>query len=154
MFEGNARKLSDHDPQMLYLQANNANRYVDKTMSSTMNSNIDGDGKSQYGSYNYQHNWHTKGTSQYSNNRFDISANLGHYDGWNTIGRSTETFFPNKEHTFAVSENYHYKHNFKPHMEARLFAYTDSVNTISVTAKASYEKSRKTNEDKGGFVWL
>ena len=149
MFEGNARKLSDHDPQMLYLQANNANRYIDKTMSSTMNSNIDGDGKSQYGSYNYQHNWHTKGTSQYSNNRFDISANLGHYDGWNTIGKSTETFFPNKEHTFAVSENYHYKHNFKPQMEARLFAYTDSVNTISVTAKASYEKSRKTNEDKG-----
>ena len=134
MFNVTASKLSDHDPQMLYAQANNANRYIDRTMNSSMNANIDGDGKSQYGSYNYQHNWQTKGADKFDNNSFDISANMGHSDGWNTTGQSTETFFPNQERTFAVSENYRYKHKIAPQMQARLFAYTDSLNTINLSS--------------------
>lgn len=113
-----------------------------------MNSNIDGDGKSQYGSYNYQHNWQTKGTQQYTSNRFNISANMGHRDGWNSGKASTETFFPNQEHTFGVKDTYRYKHNLNPRLEAKLFAYTDSANTIDVKVKASYEKSRKSYEEK------
>ena len=149
MFDVTASRLSDHDPQMVYAQANNANRYFDRTMSSSINRNIDGDGKSQYGSYNYQHNWKTNGTSDYSDNQWNISANMGHSDGWNTIGKSTETFFPNKEHTFAVSNNYRYSHKLSPQIETQLFAYTDSVNTIEVNVKATYEKSSNSNEDKG-----
>lgn len=149
MFNVTASKLSDHDPQMVYAQANNANRYIDRTMNSSMNANIDGDGKSQYGSYNYQHNWQTKGADKFDNNSFDISANMGHSDGWNTTGQSTETFFPNQERTFAVAENYRYKHKITPQMQARLFAYTDSLNTISVNVKATYEKIRNTDENKG-----
>lgn len=149
MFNVTASKLSDHDPQMVYAQANNANRYIDRTMNSSMNANIDGDGKSQYGSYNYQHNWQTKGADKFDNNSFDISANMGHSDGWNTTGQSTETFFPNQERTFAVSENYRYKHKIAPQMQARLFAYTDSLNTISVNVKAEYGKIRNTDENKG-----
>ena len=143
-----ASRLSYQDPHMIYAQANNANRYVYKTIGSTMNSNIDGDGKSQYGSYNYQHNWQTKGTQQYTSNRFNISANMGHSDGWNSGKTSTETFFPNQEHTFGVKDTYRYKHNLKPQLEAKLFAYTDSANTIDVKVKASYEKSRKSYEEK------
>lgn len=143
-----ASRLSDQDPHMIYAQANNANRYVDKTIGSTSNRNIDGDGKSQYGSYNYQHNWQTKGTQQYTSNRFNISANMGHSDGWNSGKASTETFFPNQEHTFGVKDTYRYKHNLKPQLEAKLFAYTDSANTIDVKVKASYEKSRKSYEEK------
>lgn len=143
-----ASRLSDQDPHMIYAQANNANRYVDKTIGSSMNRNIDGDGKSQYGSYNYQHNWQTKGTQQYTSNRFNISANMGHSDGWNSGKVSTETFFPNQEHTFGVKDAYRYKHNLKPQLEAKLFAYTDSANTIDVKVKASYEKARKSYEEK------
>ena len=144
MFDITASKLSDHDPQMVYAQANNTNRYVDRTMRQSMNRNIDGDGKSQYGSYNYQHNWQTKGTDQYDNNRFDISANLGHSDGSNTINQSTETFFPNQEHTFSLSRQQRNSHKLTPQLQASLFAYTDSVNSINVSAKATYEKSRDT----------
>lgn len=143
-----ASRLSDQDPHMIYAQANNANRYVDKTIGSSMNRNIDGDGKSQYGSYNYQHNWQTKGTQQYTSNRFNISANMGHSDGWNSGKASAETFFPNQEHTFGVKDAYRYKHNLKPQLEAKLFAYTDSANTIDVKVKASYEKARKSYEEK------
>ena len=39
-------------------------------------------------------------------------------------------------------------------MQARLFAYTDSLNTIEMNVKATYEKIRNTDEYKGGIVWL
>lgn len=142
-----ASKLSDHDPQMIYAQMNNANRYIDRTMNQSMKRNIDADGKSQYGSYNYQHNWQTKGTAKYDNNRFDISANLGHSDGWGNEYKTTETFFPNTERTFGLRSKDNYDHKLTPQLEARLFAYADSVNTINITAKATYEKKRSTLED-------
>ena len=146
MFDVRASKLSDHDPQMIYAQANNANRYIDRTMRQTMNRNIDGDGKSQYGSYNYQHNWQTKGAENFDNNSIDFSANLGHSDGWNTFNQSTETFFPDKDRTFALSRRHRNKHNVTPQIQANLFAYTDSLNTITVKAHATYAKSRTTNQ--------
>lgn len=149
MFSVRASKLSDNDPQLIYGQANNTNRYIDRTMSQSMNRNIDGDGKSQYGSYNYQHNWETEGADPYDNNSFDISASMGHSDGWNTSWQSTETFFPDKERTFSVADNYRYAHNLSPQLQVRLFAYTDSLNSISLNVKATYEKGYNISEDKG-----
>ena len=149
MFSVRASKLSDNDPQLIYGQANNTNRYIDRTMSQSMNRNIDGDGKSQYGSYNYQHNWETEGADPYDNNSFDISASMGHSDGWNTSWQSTETFFPDKERTFSVADNYRYAHNLSPQLQAQLFAYTDSLNSISLNVKATYEKGYNISEDKG-----
>ena len=149
MFSVKASKLSDNDPQLIYGQANNTNRYIDRTMSQSMNRNIDGDGKSQYGSYNYQHNWETEGADPYDNNSFDISASMGHSDGWNTSWQSTETFFPDKERTFSVADNYRYAHNLSPQLQAQLFAYTDSLNSISLNVKATYEKGYNISEDKG-----
>lgn len=149
MFSVRASKLSDNDLQLIYGQANNTNRYIDRTMSQSMNRNIDGDGKSQYGSYNYQHNWETEGADPYDNNSFDISASMGHSDGWNTSWQSTETFFPDKERTFSVADNYRYAHNLSPQLQAQLFAYTDSLNSISLNLKATYEKGYNISEDKG-----
>lgn len=142
-----AHKLSDHDPQMVFAQANNINRYYNRTMGMSYNTNIDGDGKSQYGSYNYQHNWNTKGTSQYDNNRFDISANLGHSDGFGREETTTETYFPNADRTFSLKRADNHSHKLTPQLEVKLFAYADSVNTLSVSAKATYEKSRNIYED-------
>lgn len=144
-----ANKLSDHDPQMVFAQANNINRYYDRTMGMSYNTNIDGDGKSQYGSYNYQHNWSAKGTSQYDNNRFDISANLGHSDGFGREETTTETYFPNADRTFSLKRANNHSHKLAPRLEVKLFAYADSVNTISVSAKATYEKKRNIYEDDG-----
>lgn len=149
MFDVEASKLSDHDPQMVYAQANNTNRYIDRTMTQSMNRNIAGDGKSQYGSYNYQHNWQTKGTGAYDNNRISVSANFGHSDGIDNESQSSETFFPGKDRTFAQSSDRSYAHKLTPQMEARLFAYTDSVNTITVNAKATYEKARNDTQQRG-----
>lgn len=141
-----ASKLSDHDPQMVFAQINNINRYYDRTMSSDIDMNIANDGKSQYGSYNYQHNWNTKGTDEYDNNRFDVSLNLGHRDGLYGKESTTETYFPNTEHTISLNRNSTYTHYLTPQLQTSIFAYTDSVNTIDIKLKANYDKIRSTNE--------
>lgn len=137
-----ANKLSDHNPQMVYAQANNINRYVDRTMNMSYDQNIDGDGKSQYGSYNYQHNWNTKGTDEYDNNRFNISANLGHSDGFGNEKTTTETFFPNTDRTLSLKRDNKHSHKLAPQLETSLFAYADSINTINISVKGTYEKKR------------
>ncbi len=143
-----ANRLSDHDPQMVYGQANNINRKIDRTMNSSMNANIDGFGQSQYGSYNYQHNWQSKGTSKFSNNRWDLSANMGHADGWSPRSQLTETFFPDQDRTLSLTKNYRRNHSLKPQLSANLFAYADSVNTITAGFTTSYEKTHSLNKNE------
>ena len=149
LFELNASRLSDHDPQLVYVQANNANRYMERTMRRGMNMNVDNDGRSQNGSYNYQHNWQTKGAENLTNNSFDISANMNHSDGWGNNGESTETFFPNQDRTLTLSNDYNYDHILKPQMWANIFAYTDSVNSINIEANAAYAKTLGRKETEG-----
>lgn len=144
-----ASKLSDHDPQLVYLQANNINRRIDRSMRSSMNANIDGYGQSQYGSYNYQHNWQTKGADNFTGNNFNLSASLGHTDGWSTVDQSTETFFPDQERTLSLTKSYHRNHNVKPQLSGSLFAYADSVNSITFNFSTSYEKTRGHYETDG-----
>ena len=123
--------------------------YIDRTMISSSNSNIDGDGRSQYGSYNYQHNWVTKGAEKFDNNHVDLGASFGHYDGWLNSSSSKETFFPNQDRTFSLSKTYRYKHKLWPKLQANLFAYTDSVNVIRVDARASYGKTHGLSKQDG-----
>ena len=145
-----ANKLSDHDPQLLYMQSNNANRYVERSMRQSMNANVDNDGRGQNVSYNYQHNWQTKGAENLDNNRFDVSANFGHSDGWGNNGYTTETFFPNQNRTLTLSKTYNYDHKINPQVWGNIFAYTDSLNSINVEARASYKKTCGLKETDGG----
>lgn len=138
-------KLSDHDPQLIFLHANNENSYVDRTIESWWGRNIDKFGKSQYGSYNYQHNWNTQGADKYSNNSWDISASFGHQDGWGEDNASQETFLPNTEHTFSLSRSGNNSHKLIPKLKFNLFAYTDSINSVSVEMEGTYTKQRDTN---------
>ena len=149
MFDLTAHKLSDHDPQMVFAEANHRNQLIDKTMNMTMQGNIDGDGKGQYGSYNYQHNWRTKGAEKLSSNRVDVGASMGHRDGWNTAWSSTETFFPNQDRTMSLSKAYHNNHKLSPRLTSNLFVYADSLNSFRVSVNADYEKTRGLNKDEG-----
>ncbi len=144
-----ASKLSDHDPMLVYLQANNINRRIDRTMRSSMNANIDGFGQSHYGSYNYQHNWKTKGAEKFTTNNFNLSASMGHADGWSTKDQSTETYLPGQERTLSLTRNYHRNHNLKPQLSGNLFAYADSANTITFGFNTSYEKTRAISKTDG-----
>ena len=144
-----ASKLSDHDPMLVYLQANNINRKIDRSMHSSMNASIDGYGQSQYGTYNYQHNWKTKGAEKFTNNNFNLSASLGHADGWSSNDQSTETFFPDQERTLSLSRNYHRNHNLKPQLSGNLYAYADPANTFTFGFSTSYEKTHGLNKTEG-----
>lgn len=137
-------KLSDHDPQLIFLQMNNENFLVDRGIDSWWSRPIDKFGKSQYGSYNYQHNWDTKGADKYSNNSWDVSATFGHQDGWGETHTSQETFLPNTEHTFSLSRNGNNSHKLIPKLKFNLYAYTDSVNSVGLEMEGTYTKQRDT----------
>ncbi len=144
-----ASKLSDNNPQMLFIQANNANRYYERNKQMSLQSNIDNDGKSQYGTYVYQHNWQTQETKNLSHNRFDFGGSLVHNDGWGTNNSSTETFFPNQDRNLSLSKDYHYKHKLSPRFQSSLFAYADTVNNISVSLDGEFTKTRNLSENNG-----
>lgn len=148
-FEFEASKLSDHDPQMLFLHANNIGIEREHTLENDMTSMSNSDGKNQYGSYNYEHIWQTAGAEDFDDNAFNVSANIGHVDGINKTQQSSETFFPGSDRTFAQSKTSANSHKLTPQLEASLFAYTDSANSITMDVKASYSKMRDTNETLG-----
>ena len=153
-YTGNVRasRLSDHDPQMVYAQANSLNRYNEYTMNNGMNRNIAGDGKSMYGSYNYQHNWQTEGAM--SNNSVGASANMGHSDGSNNNRYNTESFLPNTERTLDISSQKDHTHTLKPKAEAYLTMYTDANNMLQFSVNADYDKGRgkiENNSAKYGY---
>ena len=131
-----ANRLSDRDPQMVYAQANRENRYFDRSMYYGRNSNIAGDGKSQYGSYNYQHNWQTKNAG--SNNYFNVGVNFGHSDGVNRSNNTVETFFPNSERTYTLFKDNDFKHMLAPKAIARLRLYADANNLVTINVDAGY----------------
>ena len=148
-FEFEASKLSDHDPQMLFLHANNIGIDRERTLENDMTFMNNSDGKNQYGSYNYEHIWQTAGAEDFDDNAFNVSANIGHVDGVNNTQQSSETFFPGSDRTFAQSKTSAGSHKLTPQLEASLFAYADSANSITVDVNASYSKMRDTNETLG-----
>ncbi len=143
-----AHKLSDHDPKLLYLQMNNENRYVDRGFESWRSGSINKFGKAQYGSYNYQHNWNTPNAKTSDDNYLNVSASLGHQDGWGESNSSQETFLPNTEHTFSLSRSSNHTHKLMPKLSLELFTYTDESNIISLEAEAKYTKQRDNNKDE------
>ena len=141
-----ASRLSKKNPQMVFANANNENSYIDRTMNMWRMGNISNFGKSQFGSYNYEYNWQTKGTAPYDNNSFDICASIAHRDGWADRHSSLETFMPDADHTYQLSLNHAYNHVLQPQLRAKLYAYTDSVNVIEVNVDASVKRQRTTND--------
>lgn len=143
-YEGSIRasRLSNDNPQMVFAQANNRNRLYERSFNSNMNANVDADGKSQYGLYNYQHNWQTKGAENMRGNDVAVQADLNHSDGWGGSSSTTETFLPDTEHTLSLARNDRFAHKIKPHIGAKLFAYIDPKNNVEVKAEAKYEKMR------------
>lgn len=143
-----AHRLSDHNPHLLYLQMNNENLYVDRNINSWWGRRIDKFGKSQYGSYNYQHNWDSPYAKDWQNNNFNLSASLGHQDGWGENNSSQETFLPNTEHTFSLNRSGNHTHKLVPMFKFEVFSYTDAANTLSLKSEASYTKQHDTNKDE------
>lgn len=135
-----ANRLSDHDPLMLFLNANSVNI---KTKASTLAwsaGGISNFGRSQYSAFSYQHGWKTTGSD--GDNYIGIMPDMGHSDGWSDSHTSSQRFFPNEAQTFTLSKTRQYKHELSPTFSAEMNLYTDSLNLLDVNASAGYIKSR------------
>lgn len=144
-----AYNINEKNPHILYFKANDINQKTEREDGRWVNGSVDKFGKDMFGAYNFEHNWTTKGAEDYGNNHFDISASLGHADGYGTDYYTKETFFPNSDHTFTLSRNSSNSHSLKPQLQMDLFAYTDRKNSVKVNVLASYEKSRTLMETDG-----
>lgn len=138
-------KLSDKSPQMFFFKMNDVNEKMERQDGRTINSAVDKFGKDIFGSYNYQYNWKTKDVQD--DNHFDVSASFGHADGWGNTNNTTESFLPNTDRTTSVSLSSNTSHSLKPQIEAKLFAYTDSKNSVIMKIRGTYEKQRITNQN-------
>lgn len=140
--EGRANYLSDHDPWMVYAQANDQNETMEVTPTWSSMGNIDNFGKSQYGSVGRQHYWKTKDTDKYSPNNVWGSASLGHADGWNDTHTLSRRFMPGEETTTQRTDSKSSSHSLAPKITSELYTYTTPKNTIQMGLDAQYGRNR------------
>ena len=74
-------KLSDKNPIMFHLDANNINQYQKVGTNWWQSGNFDYFGKAQSAALGYQHNWN-KGEN--NENYIAFASNFNHKDGWGT----------------------------------------------------------------------
>ena len=136
-----ATYLSDHDPFFVFLNANNANRRVMRTMSMGSWGGISSFGKQQYGNFSYQHTWHPDFLSEWQNNGCDINGNMLHSDGWSSGRSIVQNYLPNEAATYSLQRHGEYAHLLSPRLEVNFYEHLDTANYIYVSGNASYEKN-------------
>lgn len=132
-------RLSDKDPILVSLDANNLCRYQERGLGWGSWGNYDAFGKAQSAAVGWQHNW-KQGNHQFSDkNNYNIAINFNHKDGWGTTFTTEQITHPETaEKTWGLVRESHYEHAVTPKLQARLFTYTDSLNSISGEATFEY----------------
>lgn len=142
-----ANRLSDHDPLMLYVDANNRNRTTKHTMQFDWSQvGREGFGQNQYGAFGYQHNWGGRQEGQTLRSFATVSGSIGHNDHWGTRYEDTRNYFPGEASNRLVTSDHYHKHSFSPHIEGALRWQKDSRNTFSLSFNGEYGRQRDRQE--------
>lgn len=138
-------KLSDNNPFLIALDANNINQAQTVTTRMWRSGQFDNFGKAQSAALGYQHNWKVADKNK---NYLTVAHNFNHKDGWGTDYASTQYFAPDNVSTWTLSRNSHQKHEIAPEIETNLFSYTDAKNFVKAGLTFSYnlERNHQTND--------
>ena len=154
-----ANRLSDHDPLMAYVNANNRNRYLQHTMMSRGGgTGGTGFGLGQYGSFGYQHNWggQDHGLTQQSygpmkqtlQSYASVTGIIDHNDHWGTNYNDTHNYFPGEvSNRLFTSSNYH-DHSLTPTIESAFRWQKDSRNTLWLNLSGKYGRQRGSQDEQ------
>ena len=154
-----ANRLSDHDPLMAYVNANNRNRYLQHTMMSRGGgTGGTGFGLGQYGSFGYQHNWggQDHGLTQQSygpmkqtlQSYASVTGIIDHNDHWVTNYSDTHNYFPGEvSNRLFTSSNYH-DHSLTPTIESAFRWQKDSRNTLWLNLSGKYGRQRGSQDEQ------
>ncbi len=142
-----ANLLSDKNPTLISLDANNID-YSQKLGIDWYNKGaFDNFGKAQSAAAAWQHNW-KQGTHKFSNNNnVSFSSNFNHTDGRGTEYKTDRTIpTSGNAKTWGLSRNKWYDHKIAPSVRANLFTFADSVNYITANAELEYTFQKKNQE--------
>ena len=136
-------KLSDRNPIMFHLDANNINQYQKVGTNWWQSGDFDYFGKAQNAALGYQHNWN-KGKN--NENYIAFASNFNHKDGWGTDYEAAQYFSPKNVTTWSLNRKKHYNHEIAPEVRADLFSYTDENNFIAADLTFNYTLERNNTE--------
>lgn len=141
--------LSTHDPLMLFGNWENINRnYFSKTFGGSSSGSSAPYGKQLFGAAGYKHQWERKQGGKTLKNFATFSASAGHDDFWGKQWANRETFFPDEERTFELSDTRNDKHGVKPSAEFYARFEPDSTTSITVRANWKHEQTDRLEETR------
>lgn len=137
---GDATYLSVHDPVLAMFNWDNLNDHVlEKTFTNSMTGSYAPFGRQLFGAFGYKHQTGEDRQASYISPFF----NIGRTDTWQKQQSSEETFFPNQERTFRLTENYLRENKFKPKFKLEGEWQPDSTNSFSYSFDVEYNKETR-----------
>lgn len=136
-------KLSDKNPIMFHLNANNVNRYQKVGTSWWESGDFDYFGKAQNAALGYQHNWKAIANEYHF---IAFTSNFNHKDGWGTDYETSQYFSPNNVTTWSLNRKKHYNHEIAPEVRAELMSFVDRNNIAAANLIFNYTLQRNNTE--------
>ena len=136
-------KLSDKNPIMFHLNANNVDRYQKVGTNWWKSGDFDYFGKAQNAALGYQHNWKAIANEYHF---IAFTSNFNHKDGWGTDYETSQYFSPNSVTTWSLNRKKHYNHEIAPEVRAELMSFVDRNNIAAANLIFNYTLQRNNTE--------
>lgn len=140
--EVTAQKLSESDPIMITVSANNLNKQRSRTMGSVSMKLSKDFGQQQYGAAGYQHNWRRTEAGQTLRSHWAVSGGMAHNDQRIRKRQDTENFFPDEAYNYTATSNYQRDHTLNPNAEVTYRHAINVRNTVQVSARFDHKRQR------------
>ena len=136
-------KLSDKNPIMFHLNANNVDQYQKVGTNWWKSGDFDYFGKAQNAALGYQHNWKAIANEYHF---IAFTSNFNHKDGWGTDYETSQYFSPNSVTTWSLNRKKHYNHEIAPEVRAELMSFVDRNNIAAANLIFNYTLQRNNTE--------
>lgn len=154
-YEGtlDAMRLSNHLPTLVFANANNRDYLRDKSMKFSMMMPLGGEGKAQTGAFSIEHRNDTTVAdsvrgAQTLRRRVGCSVSLPHFDEISSTYSTKENFSPGQLHTFTLTDQRDYKHNFNPNVSLHFKRDFNKNMYLSINGDIDYKYTDANSEHR------
>ncbi|MBP3227708.1 MAG: TonB-dependent receptor [Bacteroidaceae bacterium] len=151
--ETQAFRLSDHNPWMVYANANNRNHRKKRSPNGRTFHELGGDGKAQTLALDYEHRADTtasENSGQRLRRRYGFSASLGHDDSRAKSHTTREIWGAGSAPATSVTltDNHRYSHALRPEVGGKWQWDFDAERSLSLAASLAYTRSDDNSETR------
>ena len=152
-YEGtlDAMRLSNHLPTLVFANANNRDYIKDNFIGGNMWGFLGGKGKARVGTFSIEHrNDSTVADSvkgqQTLHRREGGGVSLQHFDNISSTYSTKENFSPNQLHTFTLTDQRNYDHNFSPRVSLHFKRDFNKNMNLSIYGDVRYNYNNANSE--------